>query len=392
MIRDAFIIMKKELKNIFRDKKTIFSVLILPMLVYPILFGVIGFVQKMQTEKYERTEYSIYYEGDEKLLEEIKPILENVIAFELIKGIDYEALQNSRDNIGLVLKKDDGKISINIIYNPIYESTSFAVSAIKDRLNEYNRSLVSKELENMGILLSDLDKILLSEETVGKEKDQAASAKFLATLVPYFLIIFSFAGAMGIGLDITAGEKERGSLSIMLVNQVSRSSIALGKILYLMLITVIGSALNIVGLVIGFAIQFKFLDVEGMSINVLGADKILLALLVVISMSLLTGAIIVLVGSYARSVKEAGGYVTPIYMVVLLVGVSTMTAEGSKQLYHYLIPFLGSVFALKDIFLENVNFLKVSANILSSIGFTALFVFLTQKVFNSEKVLEVISE
>jgi len=131
---------------------------------------------------------------------------------------------------------------------------------------------------------------------VEEAKAKGQFTQMLAMLVPYFLLLYIFAGSMGLGIDTTAGEKERGSLSILLVNQVSRTSIALGKILYLMLMSILTSVLNLVGLVIGLYLEMSFLGEANMPFSIeLDAIGYLLLFITVILLALISSGIIIFI-------------------------------------------------------------------------------------------------
>lgn len=106
-------------------------------------------------------------------------------------------------------------------------------------------------------------------------------------------------------------------------------------------------------------------------------------------LALLAAGIVILAGSLARSVKEASGYVTPIYLVVLVVGISTMQYEGAKPIYHYAIPISNIIYAMKDFFIGTYTLSRVVLMIVVNSLITVSLVYLVAKVFNSEKVLEV---
>ncbi|HOA17774.1 MAG TPA: ABC transporter permease [Fervidobacterium sp.] len=406
MLKDALIIMTKELKNMFRDKRTIFATIILPLVLFPVMFGIIGLITKANEDAKAKAEYTVYVESTLSKSDELTKVIDEIHRvgnFEVITGkIDEKVIESDSTTVGLKVGKNGDIFVATVIYNSVKEKSTYAAQKIREALMNLNSELVSAELLSRGINPEELNFVQINDAVVGVSAEngnvEEAKAKgqftqMLAMLVPYFLLLYIFAGSMGLGIDTTAGEKERGSLSILLVNQVSRTSIALGKILYLMLMSILTSVLNLVGLVIGLYLEMSFLGEANMPFSIeLDAIGYLLLFITVILLALISSGIIIFIGILARSVKEASGYITPIYMIILLFGISTMQSEGSKAFYYYAIPFINIIFTMKDIFIGTFSVANFLTMLVVNSALVVLFVYLTAKIFNSEKVLEVTVE
>jgi len=406
VLKDALIIMTKELKNMFRDKRTIFATIILPLVLFPVMFGIIGLITKANEDAKAKAEYTVYVESTLSKSDELTKVIDEIHRvgnFEIINGkIDEKVIESDSTTVGLKVGKNGDIFVATVIYNSVKEKSTYAAQKIREALMNLNSELVSAELLSRGINPEELNFVQINDAVVGVSAEngnvEEAKAKgqftqMLAMLVPYFLLLYIFAGSMGLGIDTTAGEKERGSLSILLVNQVSRTSIALGKILYLMLMSILTSVLNLVGLVIGLYLEMSFLGEANMPFSIeLDAIGYLLLFITVILLALISSGIIIFIGILARSVKEASGYITPIYMIILLFGISTMQSEGSKAFYYYAIPFINIIFTMKDIFIGTFSVANFLTMLFVNSALVVLFVYLTAKIFNSEKVLEVTVE
>ena len=406
MLKDALIIMTKELKNMFRDKRTIFATIILPLVLFPVMFGIIGLITKANEEAKAKAEYTVYVESTLSKSDELTKVIDEIHRvgnFEIINGkIDEKVIESDSTTVGLKVGKNGDIFVATVIYNSVKEKSTYAAQKIREALMNLNSELVSAELLSRGINPEELNFVQINDAVVGVSAEngnvEEAKAKgqftqMLAMLVPYFLLLYIFARSMGLGFDTTAGEKERGSLSILLVNQVSRTSIALGKILYLMLMSILTSVLNLVGLVIGLYFEMSFLGEANMPFSVeLDAIGYLLLFITVILLALISSGIIIFIGILARSVKEASGYITPIYMIIILFGISTMQSEGSKAFYYYAIPFINIIFTMKDIFIGTFSAANFLTMFVVNSALVVLFVYLTARIFNSEKVLEVTAE
>ncbi|MEJ5257710.1 MAG: ABC transporter permease [Fervidobacterium sp.] len=404
MFKDSLIIMKKELKNFFKDRRSALTQFLLPFVFYALIFGIIGYVSKIERERTEKASYVVIVETSTR--EEIKDALSAVesignVEFRFGK-INEKYIFENDEAIGLIANYDQGIYKFTVLYNPKRQKSSYIASQVRNALYSFNQKLVNEELLNKGIDITKLNFVNLEEKHVGlsaedkaeEGKEKAEIIMMMSGLIPYFLVIFLFSGAMGLGFDITAGEKERGSLSILLVNQVSRTSIALGKVMYLMIVSGLSAIFNLIGLIIGINVQVAFLSSEGVNtftsaLAEIGLSGYLYMLFAILSLALLSSAIIVLIGSFARSQKEAGTFVSPIYIIVLLVGISTMNSEGSKGVINYLYPILNVIYTIKDIFLETFKIQNFVVMIITNTVLLFVLIYAITKIFNSEKVLEV---
>ncbi|MDK2953722.1 MAG: sodium transport system permease protein [Kosmotoga sp.] len=314
-------------------------------------------------------------------------ILSQMLRFEEFDVNNYNVVGDSDNTIIVEFDHSGNKLTAKIYYNSTSSKSRFASQMVKTALNSYEKLLVAKRLSKYSLNLKDLDAIDITD--VDMAPKEAQGTDFLAVMLPYLILIYIFSGSMNIGLATTAGEKERGTLSPILVNQVSRTSIALGKVLYVMSTGLINS----VSTVIGFMIAFKILgDSLGgalpMNIAAFTPGKTLGLLFTILTVSALASSIIVLLGSFAKSMKEAGTYIMPIYIGVLVLGISTMQMDPSKQLSMYLIPMLNSVFVMKDIIIARFELTKFLVMLLSNIAVTSVVIYAIAKLFNSERILE----
>jgi sodium transport system permease protein len=249
VFKDAFIIFKKEMKNVIKDKASIFSLFVLPLILIPAIFITIGaFTEKQETETRE-TVYSIQLENQDQRFEEI---LGNYLSYN----------KSDREDTLKVIFPEGNEGTVEIYYDSTSQKLSFAAGQIEAAINHYERLLGEQYLNEQGISYSDLD--FYSTTRVDLAPEEAQDSQFLAMMIPYMLVIYIFAGSLNIGLDTTAGEKERGSLASILVNQVSRTSIALGKIMYVITIGLMNSLVTFLALLISFTFNSEILGAEVM--------------------------------------------------------------------------------------------------------------------------------
>ena len=385
MIRDAFIIFRKEIRNLLKDRRTVFSTLILPLLTIPIIFVGMGSVLGSLDKEAREASYTISIQDNTD--PRLTAILSTLVTYELVAP-------ESTSDVTVVFPRaymPGMKASVRLVYDSSSQKTQFAAQMVRQALRQYDDLIAQELLVSHGLSLKDL--ITLETVVIDTAPEAVQSGGgMLAMMVPYFLIIFLFAGSMSTGLDVTCGEKERGSLAALLVNQVSRTSIAWGKILHVMTVATASSIATFVGMLISLRLpggnsMFGGVDVGSPSI---GFSAMLVILLGLFSTALFTAALISLLGCLAKTVKEGTTYVMPLYMVVVLIGVTTMYMDPSKNTYLFLIPFVNTIFTLKEAFMGMVSPTHVLLMIGTNLGYAAACGYLVARLFNSERILQTV--
>ncbi len=379
MLHDAKIIYSKELRNILKDRRTLFAVLVLPLLLMPTIFIGIDKVTSMQFEQAQETTYSV------QILNNTDESFLSILSSSL-----HYSVPDVPDDETIIIEFPKGytqgeSAQVAIHYNSTSQSSSFAAGRIEQALNAYNDILADKTLKQAGLSLDSLYPIKVIRIDTAPEEAQGTG--FLAMMLPYMILIYTFAGSMSVGIDTTAGEKERGSLAIILVNQVSRTSIAFGKILYVLTVGITSSCMTFIGLIIAFLVTGGFFN-DGSEFAGFSLSSSVTLLLVLIFTSMLAASIIILLGSLARTVKEASSYVTPVYIIVIVMGVLTMSLDAASQPFLFLVPFLNSVFLMKGAIIGESTLMQLLLMICSTSIIIALLIAATSRLYNSEKILE----
>ncbi len=379
LFRESFVILSREFLNAVRDRRALFTNYVLPMIVIPAMFVGIGFFEQWQSEQTAETVFDV-------------ALISAPEGFSSVLGdyLDYEPTSDSHQQDVITVdfqRAGDDRYEVELVYDSTSQRQSFAASRVEQALSRFERSLVDDRLAEVGLTAADIERVSVRRGELPEE--EISGSPFLAIFVPYFLIIYIFAGSMSVGIDITAGEKDRGSLPVILVNRVGRESIALGKILFLVGSALLNSISSFLGLLIAFRLNAALFPDVGFGAEMTVSASILLGmLLALLSAALLAAAVIVLLGSAAGSAKEAGGYITPVYLVVILVGVATMGMETVPAGWFYAIPVLNVIFVLKDVLIDQVSLSGAAIMAVSNVAITFIIVFVTARMYNSERIMK----
>ncbi len=382
-----WIIFKKELMDIFRDKKTLVFTILLPIILYPAMFKIIDSTMKDTTKSIEKN-ITIAYKGSESssvylMLKKLNNItIDNT-------GNSNEKLKKGKISLIIETPEDfDLKISnkteatIKIIYDRDSNKSALASSLIKDNLDNYNKSIVYDRLNENGIDTNILTPFQVKEETLNNQDDNAIAFGILSVL-PTILIIFMISPTIGIAADLVAGEKERNTFEALLSTSVGRMSIFWGK---LMAISSVAFITLIITLTSMIASMLYIFSIEGkLSIPIVAFGVIgIVSLFVLISLS----SIEISISMFARSMKEAntylGGFIIP---VMILTYIPFMMDSKNIGFLFFNIPIVNAVVVMKEAISGVFNPTHIAVVLSWHIVYVIATVFLAKFMFSKEEVV-----
>ena len=261
---------------------------------------------------------------------------------------------------------------VEVYFNSTDPDSSQAYSTFAGMLDAYESSLANRFDVNAGGAVYD----------VAEERDVAGSV--VVSIVPMLLLILLFTSCMSIAAESVAGEKERGTMATLLATPVRRRDIALGKVLAISVIGLLIAASSAIGIFAGLPNVMQ----GTVDMNVYGATEYLLLSLVIVSTTLVVVMLITMVSTLAKTTKEASMYLTPLMIVVMLVGILGMFGGGAQaEPGYYLIPLYNSVQCMIGIFTFDFQPANVALCVASNLAYTGVGVLVLQRMFDSERLM-----
>ena len=216
------------------------------------------------------------------------------------------------------------------------------------------------------------------------ESEQTAGLSVMQSLLPFLIVAFIFSACMSVTIEAVAGEKERGTLATVLVTSVKRSHIALGKVIPLACIALIGAASSFLGVILSLP------KLMGTSIGAFsgsyGFVEILFLFLLIMSMTPLIVAAISAVSTYSRSVKEAAGYTSTIMILVMVLSLLGTFLSGFGA-WVVVVPVFNAVTVMQEILVGTVVVWKILVAVGLNIVYTAGLIYLITRMLSSERVM-----
>ena len=383
----------KELLGTIRDRRTIIAMIIIPLIFYPLLFAGIGYFSKLGSIKSEEAASKVIIDGVEFAPQLVNYLREyEKIEILIIEDDSHAKLQNGDIQAILVIPPDfkykieQGEPNKLILkYDATEAKSRIAKQRIDQVIEKYKSEILFQKLSRLDLKEEFLTPLILQEENIATSKKMTGA--FLATLLPYLIIILIFTGAMHTAVDITAGEKERGTIATLLVSQISRLEIVLGKCFAVMLISFTSMVLGLFGLTLAFLSGTSIAGgIEGLQFGI-SINSIFLFFLVLFPLVGLASAVLVMVGIYARNIREASSYIIPIYMLTIFLGIISISQGMELTGKMFLIPVLNSSFVFKELLMGKIYWNHIITTFSANIIIAGIALFGATRLFNKEEVL-----
>ena len=395
-MNSIFKILKKELIEVFRDKKSLAMMLIIPLLIPAIVIGMSAlFASEVNKpiDDYNRIGFNYELSEVEKSLAKEY----NIIVYE----IDNDKIEDeyNKGNIDLYITREKNE---NTIYGDDIESytlednvyiingddndtTSYAASLMKDFYRDYKESLQAEYLSNKGIDPSEVSNILVVSENIITKNNYFAS--YIINYAFLFIIMAITISATYPATDATAGEKERGTLETLLTFPIKSKDIIIGKFLSISLSSIITGILGLLLTEVSLAFAGDNFDIYDGANLLLSSKALIFAIIVIIAYSFLISGLCVAIASKCKSFKEAQSALTPLTFISFFPGMIAFMMNIKVTNVTSIIPFLNNSLIFGEIIDGNFNILHIVLMLISSIIFIGLVLKLIISQYKSEKVL-----
>ena len=389
-------VVKKELKRIFTDRRLIFTVIILPALSIFIMYSLMGNVMTTMIDDVELNVPTIvaanapesfkeFVSEDERYeftyVDEASESYKNQILEAEIEI--YMIFDDQFDKKAMAFEKPN----VKRYYNGVEDYSQEARYNIDNTLTDFETLMLGQRIGNPEhVEVFDLNRGVTDDKI---QDDKKATGKGLAVLFPMLIAIFLFSGAMSVGPDMIAGEKERGTMATLLVTPVKRETLAMGKVIALGIVAIVTSASSFIGIIASMPSAGEMFARDGINMASLqfSVGDYVSLLAIMITLVSVYVAVICMVSIISKTIKEANTYMAPIYMVVMISGFSTMYTTGEMAMWKFGIPVYGSIIALKKLFAFELTTNMVLLTCGSSIILAGILIYVIKVLFNSEKVM-----
>lgn len=380
-------VMRKELRDIARDRRTLALTLFLGPLLYPAMLMGMGYLAEQRARTQLEKELELPVVGAERA-----PNLIKFLATQSIKAVpapdDLEAAIARQDHdVGLVIGEDyredwsQGRsASVEILADSTRRNAEIPIARVRGVLDRYRSQVATLRLMVRGI-----DPAVAQPVAIGTRDLASAQAKrgqLLSVLLPYLLILSSFLGGAYLIIDATAGERERQSLEPLLATPAPRGAVVSGKIAAacaLGLISLLLTLLAFKGTALMAADVAKMLDVSFAAIAKM--------LFILLPMLLIGTSLLTFLAASAKSMKEAQSHTVWLMLLPMVPTFVLMVNPVKSELWQYVVPFLAqNQLLLKVIRAEPIDPQVWAVYLAAGLGLAALLWFAAVHRYRQERL------
>jgi len=401
------IVAKKELVDFVRDWRTVLAMILVPLLIFPAIF--IALPLFLQGEAAELSSYELTVEVQGELPEDLSSHLDgrNLIIIEtdlLVNGTlsnpggDAERLNSGvGDDIHAILRLRE--IDSNA-------SQSWYYAILSDSTDELSLEAKTRTLDAILTWEADVINATLAENNLTRDEafdpihwdgdqddaDVASggdlAAMGLAMFIPLVVAMWTTTAAIQPSIDLTAGERERGTMEALLCTPTARSDLLFGK--WLAVATV--ACVSVLGQMAGLLFAVNFLTGGGLEAPSISTGGVLLLLLSVILFAIFVVAIELAVAVRAHSVREAGSILGP--MVLIFIGPTLFAQFVNLQgieLWWFVLPIFNITLAMREALMGIYDPMHIFMWVTTSLAYAIGAIWWASKQFNREDLVESLS-
>lgn len=388
---------RKEILDVVRDKKTVLMMIVMPVLLYPLIFLVAMQVVMMINQAQEEETYYIAYEnvsdahrialnewiaGDEDALDYTLKEVES--------DNPKEDLEEENIDVYLTVAEADSQVVYEIHYLSAINKSNTASDLLKEEIDAYAKRESEKNVKGAGL---DVEHMLypVKSEFVDASSSESSIGNILGSIIPFLLIVSIMTGAMYAAVDATAGEKERGTLETLLTLPVANSELIMSKFLSVATISVVTVLMNVISIggiaVYLYATMSALAETVGQFHVASFIPAICITIVCVIAFSLFISAVAMCFCAFAKSVKEANNYISPLTLVVMFTSYVGFIPTIELDAKTALIPVANICLLIKNLLIFKYDFALIAMVLLSNVTYALIAVMLLGRIYNSEAVL-----
>lgn len=384
-MKNIWLLFKKELLTAIRDRRTAILVLVFPLIFYPTMLGVIfHFTTQNVTGDTETISRIVYVNRDEtpELARYFEENDDLAVKYYQKVAAAEEGFSQFGDVLLVARQKKPSGLDVTVRYDRFNQTSEIALSRTQQVLESYLTATLKQKLSSMGIDYEEISQPMTISVEPTESKEDSLGQQMLKMMLPYFVILSIITAAMGLGAEITAGEKEKKTISTLLVSTLSRRDIVLGKFATVFTVGTVAGVSSVIGLIYGLRLFGLSLPLHNLTPTVFGG-----ILAVILPLIGILSALVISIGSFSRTQKEANIYQTPVLMVVVLTGILSMSGGINFQNYAYFIPLLNSLETFKELIGGAINPIHIGANFLTNTPIAILLIYVSIGLFKRENIL-----
>ncbi len=391
------ILVKKEMTEILRDKKTLIMMLVMPMILYPaMLIGIslgMPLLMDSQAEESQIVGYNLeqeaYMESIKALYEQEKEELESEITFQGADQSNEETVRQEAD-VWVSFTEKEGNIQIQVDYTSTNMDSNYAEDTMQELAELYRDEIMAQNLKKEGLTENFLHPV--TYEAVDSVSESESVGMSVGGSIGMVLISMIMLGAFYPAVDVTTGEKERGTLETLLTLPVTNFQMVMSKFIAVSIVACVTTTVSM--LAIGGSVLFLMLGIpEDMTSEVTQfpletiLSSIPVLLLALIATALFITALCMCFCVFAKSSKEANNYMTPIMLVIMIVSMVGMVPTIELNYVYAIIPIVNVSLLIKQVLSQHLDLSLALTTVGVNFVYSVLTIWILAKMYDSEDIM-----
>lgn len=385
----------KELKDTLRDRRTLVTMILIPVLIFPVVIKIFTGISESFSEKAASKELIIGvigYDLNNTIIKDLMAIPDTLGKNKFVLVADTTELKAliASDSLQLGLQVPtnvDEKIiegeATNV--NVFYDATDVGY---KDRAEGYLAMILAKikaeRLQKFNLKAENIDPVNVSY--INTASDKEVFGKLAGGLLPYLFIAFGFLGCMYPAIDLFTGEKERGTIETLLTTPVPRYKILIGKMGVVVLSGLAAASFALLGLYLSLSVfnlieNPRLLEIVN---SVLTPTFIVSLYALLIPLTVFFAGLMVPICVYAKTFKEAQSIITPLNIVLILPAMIGFFPGIELDAITACIPVVNVVLATKELIAGTLDFGLLTISFIVMLALALIAVFISYKRFDNE--------
>jgi sodium transport system permease protein len=393
------VVYRKELTEWLRDRRTLISTVLVPLLAFPILIGGMISLSTMligQAKKDVPKVMIIHGQDSPAVVDALKANKE----LEVVPYADNWKDQISEKQIRAAVEIPEGfqaslekgiPVAVQIDYYEGEIKSEFGADHAEKSLKDYRDEVIKKRLEAKNLPVSLISPFDTKKQNIAPP-EKVGGATF-GGFIGYMVILLCMTGAIYPAIDLTAGEKERGTMETILSSPVSRLDLVLGKFCLVLSAALATASLSVLSMGVSFSLIRHFGGSSGSRgeavqlLFQLGPRAVLSVFLMALPLAVLFSAVLMTIALFAKTYKEAQSYLTPMTFLVVIPAVASLLPGVELTPKLALVPILSTSLVCKEIMTGTYHWGSMALIFGSSCVYGAAAIFIAVKTFQRESVL-----
>lgn len=410
MLNQYNIVLKKELKDAFRDKKSILATFVLPLILFPLFFLIIGISGDSLTEKAVNPRLTIV-QGDAIASlstdsEEYQYFNDNIFSLNSSLQVSYVEVEDFKQSLidgdiylAIIVTntflndiQDTTKsVDIQVIYDDRSTSGSTAAGVIVDLINTYSEKLLADRVNEIDPDLS-MEPITGNSLSLSQAYDDinryGTDSAILHLIIPMLLTMLISIGGASIATDLVAGEKERNTFEPLLSTGASRFSILSAKYTVIIIFSFLSAIAEVLSIVLSMLLTKDVFATSAFSSIYLPVDGVILVVFNLLMLAALFSGLLLILTSTSSTLKEAQSKSTIVMFLPMIIAFATMYVDvADVSMWTMCLPIYNVIISIKLLLAGVMNYAYLWGALAINIVYAVLSVFVTMKTFSKESLI-----